>query len=227
MRELDNQSKEETHRLSDEKISTTLNNTLNGKDDIMKCPHCLVEFHDRATTTRLTRDVDGTWGIVSRVCPSCDRATFELAKGEVTFDEQGMPRFANPRDAVLVRPKASTRSPVPPQVTREFAEDYQEACLVLADSPKASAALSRRCLQHILREKAGVQHSNLYNEIQEVLDSNSLPSDIADSIDLIRNVGNFAAHPTKSESSGQIVPVEPGEAEWCLDVIECCTTSTL
>ena len=65
-----------------------------------------------------------------------------------------------------------------------------------------------------------MQHSNLYNEIQEVLDSNSLPSDIADSIDLIRNIGNFAAHPTKSESSGQIVPVEPGEAEWCLDVIE-------
>ena len=98
--------------------------------------------------------------------------------------------------------------------------DYREACLVLADSPKASAALSRRCLQHILREKAGVRQGNLYNEIQEVLSSNSLPSDIAESIDLIRNIGNFAAHPTKSESSGEIVPVEPGEAEWCLDVIE-------
>ena len=128
--------------------------------------------------------------------------------------------FENPRDEVLIRPKASNRSPVPAQVPEEFSEDYREACLVLADSPKASAALSRRCLQHILRERAGVRHGNLYNEIQEVLSSNSLPSDIAESIDLIRNIGNFAAHPTKSESSGEIVPVEPGEAEWCLDVIE-------
>ena len=61
---------------------------------------------------------------------------------------------------------------------------------------------------------------NLSNEIQEVIDSNSLPSDIAESIDLIRNIGNFAAHPTKSQTSGEIVPVELGEAEWCLDLIE-------
>ena len=102
----------------------------------------------------------------------------------------------------------------------EFAEDYAEACLVLADSPKASAALSRRCLQHILREKAGVKPGTLFDEIQQVLDSNRLPSDIAESVDYIRNLGNFAAHPAKSASSGEIVPVEPGEAEWCLDVIE-------
>ena len=38
----------------------------------------------------------------------------------------------------------------------------QEACLVLPDSPKASVALSRRCLQHILREAAKVKHGDLY-----------------------------------------------------------------
>ena len=65
-----------------------------------------------------------------------------------------------------------------------------------------------------------MKHGNLSNEIQEVIDSNSLPSDIAESIDLIRNIGNFAAHPIKSQRSGEIVAVEPGEAEWCLDVIE-------
>ena len=31
-------------------------------------------------------------------------------------------------------------------------DDYEEAALVLSISPKASAALSRRCLQTILRE---------------------------------------------------------------------------
>ena len=186
----------------------------------MKCPHCLVEFHDQEKTTLLTKDVDGWWGIVSRHCPRCERAIYSLAKGDAKSGPQGSQAFRNPRDEVLIRPRASSRAPVPPQVPKEFANDYQEACLVLADSPKASAALSRRCLQHILREKAGVKPRNLFDEIQQVLDSNSLPSDIAESIDFIRNLGNFAAHPTKSASSGEIVPVEPGEAEWCLDVIE-------
>lgn len=36
----------------------------------------------------------------------------------------------------------------------------------------------------------------------------------------MRNIGNFAAHPLKSEKSGEISPVEPTEAEWSLDVLE-------
>jgi hypothetical protein len=31
---------------------------------------------------------------------------------------------------------------------------------------------------------------------------------------------NFAAHPTKSITSGLIADVEPGEAQWNLDVLE-------
>ncbi len=91
---------------------------------------------------------------------------------------------------------------------------------MLGDSPKASAALSRRCLQHILRDEAGVKKQDLFREIQEVLDSGKLPSHISGGLDAVRNIGNFAAHPIKSQSSGEIVDVEPGEAEWNLDVLE-------
>ena len=37
---------------------------------------------------------------------------------------------------------------------------------------------------------------------------------------MVRTIGNFAAHPTKSESTGEIVPVEPREAEWNLEGLE-------
>ena len=47
-----------------------------------------------------------------------------------------------------------------------------------------------------------------------------LPSHIADSLDAVRNIGNFAAHPAKSQATGEVVPVEPGEAEWTLDTLE-------
>jgi len=36
----------------------------------------------------------------------------------------------------------------------------------------------------------------------------------------VRLIGNFAAHPVKSQKSGEILDVEPGEAEWTLDVLE-------
>ena len=91
---------------------------------------------------------------------------------------------------------------------------------MLQDSAKASAALSRRCLQHVLREKARVKKSNLADEIQQVLDSRKLPSHLAEGIDAVRNIGNFGAHPIKSTNTGEIVDVEPGEAEWNLDVLE-------
>jgi hypothetical protein len=90
----------------------------------------------------------------------------------------------------------------------------------ITDSAKASAALSRRCLQHILREVEKVKYSDLNSEIQEVLNRGKLPSHISESIDAVRNIGNFAAHPIKSKSTGEILPVEPGEAEWTLDVLE-------
>jgi Domain of unknown function (DUF4145) len=119
-----------------------------------------------------------------------------------------------------VRPKSIARKPLSQEVPPECGKDYQEACLVLADSEKASAALSRRCLQYLLREHVGVKHSDLANEIQQVLDAGKLPSHLAEGIDAIRNIGNFAAHPTKSQHTIEIFDVEPGEAEWSLDVLE-------
>ena len=61
---------------------------------------------------------------------------------------------------------------------------------------------------------------NLYDEIQQVIDAKQLPSTIADSIDAVRHIGNFASHPVKSNVTGEIVDVEPNEAEWNLDVLE-------
>ena len=60
----------------------------------------------------------------------------------------------------MIYPKSGNR-PVPPEVPSNLAEDFIEACVVLSDSPKASAALSRRCLQTLLREYAEVKKSDL------------------------------------------------------------------
>ena len=93
--------------------------------------------------------------------------------------------------------------------------------MILSDSPKAAAALGRRCLQHILREKGGIpKQKNLENEITEVITAGTLPPDIARQLDAIRNYGNFSAHLTKDTVTGEIIAIEPGEAEWTLEILE-------
>ena len=183
----------------------------------MKCPHCLDNFHDKDRHVFVAKDVEGAWSMLVRECSSCQRAVLHLIHSDAWQSSQ---RPGNVRDIRLVRPRGSARPPCPKDVSANVAEDYIEACLVLPDSPKASAALSRRCLQNMLREKAGVKSGNLADEIQQVIDGSKLPSHLSESIDAIRNIGNFSAHPIKSNSTGEIVAVEPHEAEWNLDVLE-------
>lgn len=117
----------------------------------------------------------------------------------------------------LIWPQTGGRKPVPPEVPAEIAADYQEAAVVLQHSSKASAALSRRCLQAVLRQQ-GFQEHDLAKQIDAAMPT--LPSYIAKNVDAIRNIGNFAAHPQKATASNSILDVEPGEAEWTLDVLD-------
>jgi len=47
-----------------------------------------------------------------------------------------------------------------------------------------------------------------------------LPQHLAVILDAVRNIGNFATHPLKNTNSGEIIDVEPEEAEWNLEVLE-------
>jgi len=189
----------------------------------MKCSHCLESFHDTWEEAALTwnnnyalRDRDGDWRYRFTTCPACKRATIILLLG-ATVAATGRFEVASRHQ---VWPKGTARAPLSADVPVDFAADYREACLVLADSPKASAALSRRCLQHLLRAKVGMKPADLSKEIDELLATKTLPSDLAAAVDAIRVIGNFAAHPIKSTNTGAIVDVETGEAEWLLDVLE-------
>jgi len=186
----------------------------------MKCPHCITDFHDNERQMFIGRDVKGHWGIGVCACPACQKLILRLFCAKYYYPPPNPNGFGEEFISYLVRPKVAGRPPVPTEVPKEYADDYTESCLVLPDSPKASAALSRRCLQHLLRGEAKVKHQDLFNEIQEVVSRNTLPSHIAEGLDAVRSIGNFAAHPMKSQSTGDIVPVEAGEAEWNLDVLE-------
>jgi hypothetical protein len=144
-------------------------------------------------------------------CPHCFEAIIFLQRVFADNAEMG--------PKTLVYPLTAER-PVPSEVPDPYRQDFVEASRVLPISPKASAALSRRCLQAVLREQAKTKAKDLFDQIEEVTNSGKLPSHVADDLHAVRNIGNFAAHPLKSTSSGAIIDVEAGEAEWNLDVLE-------
>jgi Domain of unknown function (DUF4145) len=116
---------------------------------------------------------------------------------------------------------------VSPDVPSEIANDCVEACNVLPISAKASAALSRRCLQNVLHN-AGykIGTGDLAKEIDLLLNEKDREKAISlrlrATIDLIRNFGNFGAHQIDDKMTLQIIDVEPHEAESCLDILEEC-----
>lgn len=97
----------------------------------LKCPHCLVGFKSAWTQTDLGNDADGNWTVWTTQCPACDRFVIRLREYALVPGRTIVPKFKTER---MVWPKATSRNPVPPQVTKTLASDYLEACMVLPDS---------------------------------------------------------------------------------------------
>ncbi len=189
----------------------------------MKCPHCGVAIPWTPAHNLIGQEGETQWLAETQICAGCNKLIVQLVqRGPAPVGPHGQlaPNAGPQLQRVQAVPRSSQRPPCPPEVPAAIRMDYVEACLVLEDSPKASAALSRRCLQHILRDKGNVKPGDLANEIDQVIDAGKLPSAITESLDAVRVIGNFAAHPMKSTNTGGVIDVEVGEAEWNLDVIE-------
>ncbi|HEV1284027.1 MAG TPA: DUF4145 domain-containing protein [Bryobacteraceae bacterium] len=187
----------------------------------MKCPHCDLGIHEAFAGVQLAQYgavsgdakevAPGTiWTGLHQRCPECHEVIIYL--NVLKYGTNAQVRF-------MVYPAAASR-PIRPEVVEPYRKDFAEACAVLPHSPKASAALSRRCLQALLKDKGKATKRDLNDQIDEVVGSGGIPSYIADNLHAVRNIGNFAAHQIKSTNTADIVSVEDGEAEWNLDVLE-------
>jgi len=151
-------------------------------------------------------------------CPHCELIVAHWVTGLVGV-EGGQLVVTEPTSKRLVLPPTADR-PVPPEVPNNVADDYREAALTLSLSPKASAAISRRCLQNLIRQKTGEKKPTLEMEIDGIIEAKLVSSTLADQLHAVRQIGNFAAHPTKDTDTGSILDVEPGEAEWNLEILD-------
>lgn len=151
-------------------------------------------------------------------CPHCDNFLVRVETGEINEEEGPGLALIDVKEEI-VYPKGASR-PLDSEVPEPYAGEFREASTIQNMSPKASAALSRRVLQNVLREEFEIKHRSLAQEIDDFIKLKGVPSHLSGAVDAVRNIGNFAAHPSKNSDTGTIVEVEPGEAEWLLDVLD-------
>lgn len=189
----------------------------------MICPYCnlgiSMEFEEGFVHPDKDFEKTGNGLLVEwDICPECDGTIIQMHQGKYKKTEYGG-TLSDTVSKFIIFPLNSTRQ-VESEVPDSYKGEFLEASAVLNISPKASAALSRRVLQSVLRNKFGISHRSLAAEIDEFISLPSIPSYLSKAVDAIRNVGNFAAHPLKDTNTGEIIDVEPGEAEWLLEVLE-------
>lgn len=104
----------------------------------------------------------------------------------------------------------------PDYIPAPIRQDYEEAYKILKLSPKASATLSRRCLQGMIHDFWDIREKNLNCEISSL--KGKVSPDEWQVMDALRKLGNIGAHMEKDINT--IVDIDENEAEQLLLLIE-------
>jgi hypothetical protein len=191
-----------------------------------KCPYCnhastiLYANHSTDTHTFEKGNKDGNLGIWTNVivCPNadCKEYTIEAKLYKVREKPNGSKEFVgSPLIQWQLRPQSKAK-PFPSYIPQQILDDYREACLIVDLSPKASATLSRRALQGVIRDFWGIKKNRLIDEITELKAKIDQPT--WEAIDAVRSIGNIGAHMEKDINL--IIDVEPDEAGLLIGLIE-------
>ncbi|PHQ30180.1 DUF4145 domain-containing protein [Leeuwenhoekiella nanhaiensis] len=190
------------------------------------CPHCnsptTINNHD-FHSTKSTLDISNTNGyrsleVVWIVCPSqrCKKISlyidiYEAVKSSL---HSGYDRGSFIKTWTLL---PDTNAKVFPEyIPLAIRNDYEEAHAILELSPKASATLSRRCIEGMIRDFWNVKENSLYKSINAI--ENRVDPLTWKAIDSVRKVGNIGAHMEKDINL--IIDVEPNEAKLLIGLIE-------
>ncbi len=127
----------------------------------MICPHCRIAFHEQWTLVEsgaVTFDEAKATGIGYSICPECNEPIIKIVHGPVSeedfeYDDNEQPII---NDENIVYPRSSEIG-LSEDIPDKYKEDFIEALALVNQSPKASAALSRRLLQNLLTEVAKIK----------------------------------------------------------------------
>jgi len=151
------------------------------------------------------------------VCPNpdCQQTTLIVDLKTLVVENREWQTTGKIIESWRLLPKSQAKV-FPEYIPEIIRQDYEEACAISDASPKASATLSRRCLQGMIRDFWGVSKNRLIDEINDIKDK--VDPLTWKSIDAIRKVGNIGAHMEKDINL--VIEVEPTEANLLIQLIE-------
>jgi hypothetical protein len=119
----------------------------------------------------------------------------------------------------------SSAKPQPSYIPKPIRDDYHEACAIRDLSPKASATITRRCLQGMIRDFCRISKKRLIDEINDLraaVQQGKAPigvqPDSIEAIDYVRQIGNIGAH--MEADINVIVDVDSDEAQILIGLVE-------
>jgi hypothetical protein len=194
----------------------------------MICPHCKVSVPTGKWKPKQIVS-DGRYDYFTEhfSCPECRQISIKFIatpkQQPIPFNGGmvGLRTIPSPKyyeEAIM--PKTTSRDSIPKGVEDIFRIDYDRAVKQLPIDSMASAAYSRRLLQHYIEKKHKIKESDLKQEIKKLKEKNHYQPELVKLFDHIRHYGNFAAHATTNPISGEIIDVDPEEAEWLLVILE-------
>lgn len=156
--------------------------------------------------------------------PECKEVVIRGSLHKYNYNPHGADYIGNELESWLLRPSSIAKI-FPDYIPEQLRNDYLEACKIRMLSPKASATLSRRCIQGMIRDFCQISRKTLNQEIldlRKLADEDSLPKGVQmehiEAIDHVRAIGNIGAH--FEQDINFIIDVEPDEAEQLIGLIE-------
>lgn len=184
---------------------------------IFKCPFCETVFNLQKHITYNFVEISKTNIFIDYTnlldlrlelfeCPMCEKYSVVINFLSPKFE--GKP-------STMVFPDSKAKK-FPDYVPEQIRNDYTEAFKILDLSPKASATLSRRCIQGMIHDEWEIKEENLYKEIDAL--KGKIDPQIFEAIHALRQLGNIGAHMEKDINL--IVDIEPNEAEKLIKLVE-------
>ena len=157
------------------------------------------------------------FGIAAITCPNeeCQQLTLEARLTTSVYRAGVGHREGTEMKSWRLLPESEAKV-LPSYIPAPIQDDYYESCRIRDLSPKASATLSRRCLQGMIRDFHGISGRRLVDEINELKDK--IHPDVWESIEAVRKVGNIGAH--MEQDINTIIEVEPHEAQLLIGLNE-------
>ncbi|MBZ7935818.1 DUF4145 domain-containing protein [Campylobacter sp. B0100352/1] len=169
------------------------------KGNAFNCPHCGVyasmEWSNFSGTGAFgainIKQVEG-YSFFESACCNCERSI-------IWYLENENPKMFFPKEVAI---------PPEENMPENVKEIYEEASLILRDSPRASCALLRLALQELmkyLKENIeiynGLKNRNIDEDIKEIINIGNFYQEqketLKEAMDSVRLVGNKASHPSE------------------------------